>query len=207
MIKKIICGIYKITNPNGKIYIGQAKDIDYRWLDYKRLACKKQIKLYGSLNKYGVENHIFEVIEECLELDLNYRERFWQDEFDVLNREKGLNLVLTKCENKKRVLSEDYKDSIRNTLIANSKVKYDPIYQYSLDGILLKIWINRYHIKTETNYAISNIAECYLLSNLTAYGFIWRREETLFEKDFLIKVKNIAGYKNKSILQLSLKGE
>ena len=73
--------------------------------------------------------------------------------------------------------------------------------------ILLKIWINRYHIKTETNYAISNIAECYLLSNLTAYGFIWRREETLFEKDFLIKVKNIAGYKNKSILQLSLKGE
>ena len=91
MIKKIICGIYKITNPNGKIYIGQAKDIDYRWLDYKRLACKKQIKLYGSLNKYGVENHIFEVIEECLELDLNYRERFWQDEFDVLNREKGLN--------------------------------------------------------------------------------------------------------------------
>ena len=28
-------GIYKITNPNGKVYIGQSIDIDKRWNKYK----------------------------------------------------------------------------------------------------------------------------------------------------------------------------
>ncbi len=30
-------GIYKITNPEGKIYIGQSIDIDRRFKEYKRL--------------------------------------------------------------------------------------------------------------------------------------------------------------------------
>ena len=28
-------GIYKITSPTGRIYIGQSVDIYYRWNDYK----------------------------------------------------------------------------------------------------------------------------------------------------------------------------
>ena len=48
-------GIYKITNPNGKVYIGQSIDIDKRWNKYKVKNCKPQIRLYNSLNKYGGE--------------------------------------------------------------------------------------------------------------------------------------------------------
>jgi hypothetical protein len=33
-------GIYKIINPNGRIYIGQSTNIEGRWTKYKQLACK-----------------------------------------------------------------------------------------------------------------------------------------------------------------------
>lgn len=88
-------GIYKITNPNGKIYIGQAKDIYKRWkTNYYCLGCKSQTKLYYSLKKYGPENHKFEVVEECLFEQLDEREIYWGLFFNVLDFNKGLNLKL-----------------------------------------------------------------------------------------------------------------
>lgn len=97
-----ICGIYKITSPSGRIYIGQSSNINFRWNQYKKLqACNKQILLFRSFKKYGVDNHIFEIIEECPNNLLNKKERFWQDYYDVLNSIKGLNCKLTSTEDKK----------------------------------------------------------------------------------------------------------
>ena len=31
MFKEIICGIYKITSPSGKIYIGESENIQKNW--------------------------------------------------------------------------------------------------------------------------------------------------------------------------------
>ena len=50
-------GIYKITNPNGRIYIGQSTNIGAIWDVYHRLKCKDQSSLYNSLQKYVPENH------------------------------------------------------------------------------------------------------------------------------------------------------
>lgn len=89
-------GIYKITSPSGRIYIGESKDIKRRWDSYKNLnGLKKQPKLYNSFLKYGIENHQFDIIEYCEIEQLKCSERFWQDEFDVLNG--GLNCKLTEC--------------------------------------------------------------------------------------------------------------
>jgi group I intron endonuclease len=55
-------GIYKITNPNGKSYIGKSFDIDKRMVYYKRMLCNKQKLIFYSLKKYGVDNHKFETI-------------------------------------------------------------------------------------------------------------------------------------------------
>lgn len=41
-------GIYKITNPKGKVYIGQSIDINERFKTYSYLKCKNQTKLYNS---------------------------------------------------------------------------------------------------------------------------------------------------------------
>jgi group I intron endonuclease len=78
-------GIYKITNPSGKIYIGQSRDIDKRIKRYQTLQCKGQRILYNSLKKYGWENHIFEIIELIDNNDsLIERETFWKIHYKVL---------------------------------------------------------------------------------------------------------------------------
>lgn len=57
-------GIYKITSPSKKVYIGQTIDWDRRKKQYKNLNCKLQKKLFSSFKKYGTENHIFEMVHE-----------------------------------------------------------------------------------------------------------------------------------------------
>jgi len=105
-------GIYKITSPTGRVYIGQAIDIHVRWeKNYKKLQCKKQPRLYNSLLKYSFSQHIFEVVEECKVEELNERERYWQDFYDVLS-EKGLNCKLTKAEDRSGKWSERVKEKI-----------------------------------------------------------------------------------------------
>jgi len=102
------CGIYKITSPSGRIYIGQSIDIQKRiWGYMSNHGAKKQYKLYNSLKKYGWNAHTFEIIEECSIDLLNERERYWQEFYDVLNREKGLNCILTCTKDKKTVRSEE----------------------------------------------------------------------------------------------------
>ena len=79
--RKIICGIYKITNTdNGKMYIGQSNDVMDRirhhksYLKYNR---HKNKRLQYSYNKHGVKAFKFEVLEECPEEELNEREIYW----------------------------------------------------------------------------------------------------------------------------------
>lgn len=108
--EEIICGIYKITSPSGRVYIGESKNILRRWKDYKKSSCKGQLKLTNSFQKYGVNAHIFEIIEECEFDSLLCRERYWQDFYDVLK--KGLNCRLTECSDKKGVFSEETRKKI-----------------------------------------------------------------------------------------------
>ena len=59
--KPKLCGIYKITNPKGKVYIGQSIDIKSRFDGYRRLSkdTRGQILLWRSFEKYGVGKHKF----------------------------------------------------------------------------------------------------------------------------------------------------
>lgn len=103
-------GIYKITNPNGKVYIGQSVEIERRLRAYKGNKCTGQHAILNSLQKYGFENHFFEVIEEC-EVDvLDRRERYWQDYYKVLT--EGLNCKLTSTATQKQQLSIEARQKI-----------------------------------------------------------------------------------------------
>ena len=97
-------GIYKITSPSGKVYIGQSIDIKKRFANYYTLkkSTKNQTRLYNSFIKYKVENHIFEIIEECNIDLLNERERYWQEHFNVIGK-NGLNCQLTDTLIKKKM--------------------------------------------------------------------------------------------------------
>lgn len=75
-------GIYKITSPSGRIYIGQSININDRWKYYKRISkFNMGPKLYNSLSKYGSENHLYEVIEECNIEQLNEQEIHWKQHY------------------------------------------------------------------------------------------------------------------------------
>tara|TARA_R110000868_G_scaffold399397_1_gene673095 strand:+ start:466 stop:1182 length:717 start_codon:yes stop_codon:yes gene_type:complete len=88
-------GIYKITSPSARVYIGQSINIESRIKSYKKLHdCKKQPRLYNSLKIYGANAHIFEVIEACPVEQLNERERHWQDVFCATG-DAGMNCRLT----------------------------------------------------------------------------------------------------------------
>lgn len=98
-------GIYKITSPNRKVYIGQSVNIQQRINKYKNLKCINQPRLYNSIIKYGFENHKIEIICECLIEDLNNQERFYQDLYNVLGK-NGLNCKLTKSDDRSGKLSD-----------------------------------------------------------------------------------------------------
>lgn len=86
-------GIYKIVNPKGKVYVGESVDIQKRWNQYKNGHSQKQWKLERSIKKYGWDNHITEVVEECAISELKERERYYQLKYNCIN--EGLNLKLT----------------------------------------------------------------------------------------------------------------
>jgi group I intron endonuclease len=78
-------GIYRITSPTGRIYIGQSINIEKRWSTYKRFQCKSQRKLYNSLKKHGWDNHIKDILELCSEDNLLERENYYKDLYHVLD--------------------------------------------------------------------------------------------------------------------------
>lgn len=85
-------GIYKITSPSGKIYIGQSINIHKRIIRYKNLLCEQQTYLFNSLKKYGWDKHEFEVIVECIQEELNDLEIFYINFYNSFNSKNGLNL-------------------------------------------------------------------------------------------------------------------
>jgi group I intron endonuclease len=105
-------GIYKITSPSGKIYIGQSIDIERRFNGYKKRHCKSQPKLNRSFVKYKPENHKFEIIKECNVYELNDYERYYQDFYNVLSS-NGLNCILTILNENKRKSFFAQKEKVR----------------------------------------------------------------------------------------------
>lgn len=175
----IMIGIYKITNPKGKVYIGQAVDITRRENVYKRLNCKGQIKLYNSLLKYGFSEHIFEVVEECNVEELNERERHWQDFYNVL--EEGLNLKLTETLDRSgRMSKESIERKIKNTDYIGRSIKFNkPILQYSLEGIFLKEWDSSTKAGEALGISKGNITNCCKGVFNQSGGFIWKYKTSI----------------------------
>lgn len=70
-------GIYKITNNlNGKIYIGQSIDIEKRFYMHKHFYHKDSY-IDQEINKYGIYNFEFSIIELCSKEELDQKEIYY----------------------------------------------------------------------------------------------------------------------------------
>lgn len=96
--KKTICGIYKITNIlTQQCYIGQSVNISDRWKQHCKcglgIEASATNALYNAMQRDGVWNYTFELLEECSRGLLNEKEAFWIDMYSSniygLNTMKG----------------------------------------------------------------------------------------------------------------------
>lgn len=177
-------GIYKITSPKGRVYIGQSLNIMSRWSHYASLDCVDQPKLYNSFIKYGVNNHKFEVIEECKIENLNERERHWQEEYKVI--EEGLNCKLVQTKDK----SGHHSEEIRKKISKANKGR-----KSSMKG-------KKHSEETKLKMSISQKAKKY---NRTG-SFKGKKHSNETKKKISLAKKGRPAVNRRIVLQIDLKG-
>lgn len=111
-----VIGIYKITSPSGKVYIGQSWNIKNRWADYGKKTTKNQRKLFFSFNKYEKKHHLFEVIHELpSDVDQAILDAYEQLYMDLY---RACNVTLLNCREggSKGRLSDETKKRVSDSL-------------------------------------------------------------------------------------------
>jgi group I intron endonuclease len=80
--KNRTCGIYTITSPSNKMYIGQSINIEKRLQTHKSMlrgGRHPNVRLQGACNRYGLNELQFSIAEACPEEQLDAREQWWID--------------------------------------------------------------------------------------------------------------------------------
>jgi group I intron endonuclease len=146
-------GIYVITNKtNGKWYVGQSVNCEKRRKCYFQYNQRTQA-IHKAIDKYGIDNFTFEIVEKCDKKDLNRLERHWIKTLDCI-APKGYNMTtggdffkhsdaarqnMSKA-NKGRRKAQHEKDAIRRGVLA-SEVAVENYTQNFAIGRQPKKWI------------------------------------------------------------------
>lgn len=114
--------IYKITAPNGAVYVGQTINLRKRKSDYRCLRFKKQTQLWNNCQKYNWNpSDTFEVIDECLcgedKVFLNEREIYWISFYDSYRN--GINCTEGGKGQVGRVWTQEQRDRQREITKSN----------------------------------------------------------------------------------------
>ncbi len=160
--------VYKITSPTGKIYVGStSREVEARWKQYYSLDCKPQRKLYNSLKKHGVDNHVFEKIwEGDIKLMLKMEATLGR-EYKVLDTNLGLNLALPKE-------SDIFQCKSLETRIKHSKAKSKAVMQMDMNYNELKQYFNANEAAKCLNLLKENIQKCCRKFKKETGGFRWK---------------------------------
>lgn len=196
--------VYKHTCPNGKVYIGiTSSNPVVRW-GKNGVGYKRNKHFFNAILKYGWDNIKHEILSSNLSqadacaLEVELIARYKSNLFDFgYNRsaggEKIASGVIRSTEERARI-SEGHKgqipwnkgkkasESARQRLSESHKGIFDgaknphakKVYQFSIDGHLIKIWDCATDASRALGVCLSSISFCAKGKYKTACGFIWR---------------------------------
>lgn len=188
-------GIYKITSPSGKIYIGQTWNSRKRFNNYNCLYCKAQPKLYNSLKKYYPKNHVIEMI---LELPENISQDImdkYESFYIFLYKEEGAEMLNIReggsrgkhSEETKRKMSDNWnrpiktkevKEQISNSLKEyykiNGSYNSKKVVQMDRDGNTIRIWNSSRQAAEVLGIQYKGISQIVNGHRPTYKGFKWK---------------------------------
>ena len=145
------CGVYMIENRiNHKRYVGASKDVAGRFSEHlgRETRIYPEREFYQDIVKYGRDNFICALLEECPEEKLLERERFWYDrlqpEYNIFRPiehtaySEGFREHQIKCrvgEKVSKKLKEKYSsDEYRNLFREVQRYKFRPVEMYDDTG-------------------------------------------------------------------------
>lgn len=174
-------GIYKLTFPDNKCYIGQSNNLKRRLSSYKHLKCQKQPAVYNALKQFGWDNVKVEIIEqfdvkEDLTDTLNALEIKYIKECNSLHP-NGYNLTSggDKCQ-----FSEETKLKIRRKcFIRNWKMCQDLIFNYKVEG--------------SDHIIYENAVECYVKNKNLSIEFVYDLFNSKSEYHYIENVESPFG--------------
>lgn len=125
-------GIYKITNKtNGKIYIGQAVRINIRLSQHRSGKSKNDGSLIDkAIYEEGVDNFTYEVVEECLQSELNEKEKYYISFYNSI-KPNGYNQT---CGGKGGYTPEqlEYSSNIKEDLLSSNLTYHEILQKYDI---------------------------------------------------------------------------
>lgn len=121
-------GIYRFVNEaNGKSYVGQSKNLDSRFLrhiyDFKK---KNHYNKGMQEDCNNGDGFVFEVLERCLESELDDKEIFWISHYDTVeygyNKTYGGHNPKLSEDTKKKMSDVRYDGKFRGSNLKQSKL-------------------------------------------------------------------------------------
>lgn len=155
-------GIYMIEIST-HVYVGSATCFFTRWQDHRK-KCRKgngvNKKFQNAYNKYGEDNVILSILEECFYdniQDLLKREKYW---IELLKPDLNINPDPTK---------------IPITIINNQEISSKKVYQYDLDGNFITEYPSVREAARQLNVKSRQISAAAESNNRvkSAYGYQW----------------------------------
>ncbi len=181
------CGIYIITNIiSGLSYIGQATNIASRIYQHLHSAISEKANdydypLHRAFRKNGIDNFIFDVLEECSIDLLNEREMYWISFYDTYKN--GYNQTAGGYQSIRQIkLTEADVDQIRNRLINTEDSYSDIASDFGIcTGMVISINRGRCWNNPAIKYPLRNARAIKIKQQLdTGYG-IYQLDKTTNE--------------------------
>ena len=167
-LESVIYGIKNLVN--NKIYVGKSSNVKFRKKAHESSFIRNHAvneHLQRAIDKYGIENFEFIIIEFVDNNIIDKQEIFWIDKYNSFDENFGYN----------KTFGGDGGNLTIETKIKLSKTSPNKkmVYQFSKDGTLLMKWNAIRDVQRKLGYLPSTISKACSsnTNNNSAYGYYW----------------------------------